>query len=449
MKKLAIRIGVILAILVACSMFFANTIISITTPKVKFAQVGYKKFEEQISLDGTLHFAKTDKYTVDEARKTPVTVEKMYVRVGDLVNAGDTICTTKLSDGFADEVTANSDALMAARQAYMSNETDNIKLIDTFSSDKNEAKRVMDETAKTLAEAQSKLLGEAAKVAVFLDDDPKKWADEIQKSGKADLVELMDVVMDAQSKADAAQTAFLDTYANSKTKKEVYDFLNKRTELQREVDKAEKKLRDLVASGEGMTTIRAEHGGYIVALGVQEGMPYDGGQPAYELTADGEAPVLRCDITGNKRTFAEGMRADIKSDNGNIKAEVAAVVREGVDKKYLHVALDDKAITSLGGVRGLLNGSTTVKITYRAKETSSILPAAAVRQEGESYFIYVPEYKSDGLWGDYIEARKMTVTVLELGDKEVAVQEDLRGSISPIYQEDRPIKDGDRVMKYL
>jgi hypothetical protein len=450
MKKLAIRVGVILAIAVACSLFFSNTIVTITTPKVKFAQVGYKRFEEQIALEGALYFANTDKYTIDEARKTPVTVEKMFVRLGDLVAKGDTICTTRLSDSFAEEVATASEALLTARQAFSDNETANIALINTFDSDKNEAKRLMDDTAKALVDAQSKLLAEAAKAGILLDDDPKKWADEVQRTGKPDLVALMDDVMDAQSAADAASTAFLDTYANSKTKKEVYEFLNKRADLQKAVEKEDKKLRELIASGESITTIRAEHDGYIVALGVQEGAVYDGGQPAYELTVAGEQPVLRCDISGyTKRDFTQGMRAEIRTEQETLKAEVTAIVREGVDKKHLHIDLSDENISRLGGVRALLTAATTVRVTYRAKESTAILPVAAIRKDGENYFIYVTDYQSDGLWGDYMVARKLPVTVLELGDKEAAVQEDLRYGSAPIYQEDRALKDGGRVMEYV
>ncbi len=450
MKKLAIRVGVILAIVVACSMFFANTIITITTPKIKFASVGYTKFEEQMSRDSSLYFAKTDKYTVEGARKTPLNVDKMYVRVGDLVAAGDTICTTKLSDTFTEEVTTASEALLAAQQAYMKNETDNIKLVDTLDSDKNEAKRTMDETSKTLADAQAKLLAEAAKAGIVLTDDTKTWATAIQKGGKAELTELMEAVFDAQTAADRANSAFLDTFASSKTKTEVYEFLLTRAELQRAVDKAQNKLVELVATSESMTTIRAEHEGYIVALGVSEGQTYDGALPAYELTAIGEAPVLRCEVTGIKREFAEGMRADIKTEYDSIKTKVSAVVREGVDKKFLHIELSDAMISELGGVRTLLANNTTVKLTYRAKDTNCILPASAVRPEndGKGSFVYVPDYKSDGLWGSYMVARKMSVTVLERGDKEVAIAEDLRYS-RPVYQEDRPLTEHGRIEEYI
>ena len=139
MKKLAIRAAIILVIVVALSMFFAQTIVTITTPKVKFAQVSYKKFEEKVSLSAELYFAKTDKITLEAASKTPVTVDKLYVRAGDLVAEGDTVCTTRLSDQFSEEVDATSDALVKARESYMQHETDNIKLIDHTSTDKNEA----------------------------------------------------------------------------------------------------------------------------------------------------------------------------------------------------------------------------------------------------------------------------------------------------------------------
>jgi len=451
MKKLAIRVGVIMAIVVACSMFFANTVITITTPKIKFAEVNYKRFEEQMTRDATLYFDKTDKFTVDAARKTPITVDQMYVRVGDRVAAGDTICTTKLSGAFAGEVDAASDALVAAQQAYMKNETDNIKLVNTIDSDKNEARRTMDETSRALADTQAKLLGEAAQSGILLSDDTKTWASAVQKSGDAALIALMEDVLDAQTAADRAGTDFLETFASSKTKTEVYEFLLKRAELQRELDKAQNKLVELVATSEAMTTIRAGHEGYVVELGIQEGAVYDGGGPAYELTAAGEPPLLRCEVTGVKREFSEGMRADIKAEYGDIRAEVSSLVREGLERKYLQIALTDDVIAQLGGVRALLNNGAIVKITYRAKDATSILPNAAVRSEGDGKgdYIYVSDYKYDGLWGSYMVARKVPVTVLERGDKEVSIQEDLRYGSRPVYQESKSLKDGGRIEEYI
>jgi len=450
MKKIAIRVGVIMAVVVACSMFFANTILSITTPKVKFADVGYKRFEEQISRDAAIYFDKTDKITLDGARKTPIMIDQMYVRVGDRVAEGEIICTTKLSDSFSEEVEAASDALVAAQQAYMKNETDNIKLVDTIDSDKNEAKRAMDDTGRALADAQAKLLGEAAKVGIFLGEDTKVWAGMIQKSGDENLIALMEDVLDTQTAADLASTAFLDTFANSKTKTEVYEFLLRRAELQRELDRAQNKLVELVSVGEGMTTIRAEHEGYVVALGIDEGLVYDGSGPAYELTALGQEPVLRCEVSGIKREFAEGMRADIKAEYGDLRAEVSAVIREGVDRKYLHIPLTADMIAQLGGARTLLQNGVTVKLTYRAKEATSVLPPAAVRSEGDGKgdFIYVSDHKYD-IWGSYMVARKLPVTVLERGDKEVSIQEDLRYGSRPVFQESKALKEGGRIEEYV
>ena len=450
MKKLAVRVGVIMAIVVACSMFFANTILSITTPKVRFADVAFRRFEEQISRNAEIYFAKTVKITLDGARKTPVTIDQMYVRVGDRVAAGDTICTTLLSASFADEVDAASDALVAAQQAYMKNETDNIQLVNTIDSDKNEAKRAMDDTSRALADAQAKLLGEAAKVGILLGDDTGTWAGLVQKSGDTGLAALMESVLDAQTAADRANTAFLDTFANSKTKTEVYEFLLQRAELQRALDKAQNKLVELVSVGEAMTTIRAEHEGYIVALGIQEGAVYDGSAPAYELTAAGEEPVLRVEVTGVKREFDEGMRADIKAEYGDIRAEVSAVIREGVERRYLHIPLTEEMIAQLGGVRTLLSGGATVRLTYRAKEATSILPPAAVRSEGDGKgdFIYVADYRYD-VWGSHMVARKLPVTVLERGDKEVSIQEDMRYGSRPVYQESKALKEGGRIEEYL
>ncbi len=450
MKKLAIRAGIVLAIVVALSMFFAQTIVTITTPKVKFAQIAHKKFEEKVSLSSELYFAKTDKITLEAASKTPVTVDKMYVRVGDLVAEGDTICTTRLSDQFSKEVDAASDALVKAREDYMTNETANIKLIDQTSSDKNEAYNKVNQTSTTLAKAQSDLLAAAAKQALVLPEDPAKWAVLIQEKNDPNLTQMMEDVLAAQSAATQANEAFLATYTTSKTKKEVYDFLITRGQLQKAMDKAQNALVQLVSTGEALTTIRAEHAGYIIELNLEEGKPYGGDGPAYVLNAADTQPVLRVDVSGIKREYAEGMRADIKGEYGDIRSSVIAIVREGLDKKFLHIELSDDGISKLGGIRALLGNTTQVGITYKAKENTTILPASVVRFEGDekSAYIYVAEESYDGMWGSSMVARKMAVTVVDRGDKEISVREDLR-SQRVIYQEDRAITDNSKVMSYV
>ena len=450
MKKLAIRAGVILAIVVACSMFFSQTILTITTPKVKFAQVSYKRFEEKITLDGVLYFPKTDKITVEAARKSPVVVDKMYVRVGDRVNTGDTICTTKLSSGYEQALETANQALQQARDAYIQNETANIKLIDTADTDTFAAKRALDEAMAAMTTAQSALLSEAAKQGIVLPEDVTRWAGEIQKAGNEALTLLMEDTMDAQALYDRAMTAFLDIYSTSKTKKEVFDFLVRRAELQRAIDRAQADLVELVAGTEALSTLRAAHEGVILVLNLQEGQAYDGNSVAYELSTVGDEPVLRCDVSRIDRELTEGMRVDIKTEYDSLRTQVTGIQREGIDTKYLHVALTQDIIDRMGGLRTMLDRSTSLSLTYRAKDTNVILPSGVVRNEGEGKdYVWLPEYRANGIFGSSMVARKTSVTVLFRGDKEVAIQEDLRYGYAPVYQEDRPIEEGKRIMEYV
>ncbi|MDR3050245.1 MAG: HlyD family secretion protein [Oscillospiraceae bacterium] len=450
MKKVAIRAGVILAVVLACSMFFAQTILTVTTPKIKYVQVAYRRFEEKVEFTSALYFARTDKIALPDAAKTPITVDRLYVRVGDLVNAGDTICTTRLSDDFQKSVDDASDALVKAREEYMQNEVANIKLVDHTDTDKNETFREVNDAGAALAQAQSEILGAAAKLGLVLPQDAAQWAALVQQQNDENLTALMETTLVAQTRVTAANQAFLDTYATSKTKKELYDFLNRRAELQRTVDRAQNTLVQLVATSQAMTTVRAEHAGYVLALALAEGETYAGGGPAYELSATEDPPVLRVDVSGRQRVFATGMRAEIQGEFGPLRTEVARVVREGVDKKYLHIALSSELISQLGGVRAMLEKGATVGVTYRAQDNTSVLPAAAVRTDGSdtTAFVYVAEETDGGLWGGSTVARKTPVTITDRGDKEVAVREDLRYS-RVVYQEDRALTDGGRVMEYV
>ena len=63
MKKIAIRGMIILAVVVCCSMFFAQTILTITTPKVKIEVARQGKFEDKLSLTGKIYFENTENYT--------------------------------------------------------------------------------------------------------------------------------------------------------------------------------------------------------------------------------------------------------------------------------------------------------------------------------------------------------------------------------------------------
>ena len=96
------------------------------------------------------------------------------------------------------------------------------------------------------------------------------------------------------------------------------------------------------------------------------------------------------------------------------------------------------------------DGGVQVNITYRARQSTTLLPPSAVRSEGANAdYVYLIENS----WGGFMSSSSMkvvktSVTVLERGDKAVSIAEDL--SYRQVAdREDRALTDGQTVMEYV
>lgn len=438
---------IILAVVVCCSMFFAQTILTITTPKIKIVTAQQGKFEDKLSLTGQIYFEKTEPYTPAGMSQKSVTIDKLYVKPGDYVEAGAVIADASLSGDYADAIDEAREAVQKAQSDYRENELKNVRLVENTDSDKNNAIRAAENALYALMDAQEALIAEAAKQGVELSADASEWAEAVSANGDETLMGLMQAVMDAQKQQDVADTQVVEVFKSSRTKSELYEFIEKRVSLQRALEDAQEKLLTLLTQSEQAKTLRAPHAGYITALNIEAGKVYDGTQSAFTLSVDCE-PVLRCDVSGSEREFTPGMRADIQSEYDDVRSSVSDVVREGLSGKYLHVALESDTVTRLGGMRSLMDAQMTVKVTYKSKQNTTLLTPSVVRSEGEGMdFVYVIDYEYD-FWGTKMKLRKQSVTVLERGDSEISVSEDLRGS-QLADKEDRAISDGQYVMEYV
>lgn len=447
MKKIAIRGMIILAVVVCCSMFFAQTILTITTPKVKIDVARQGKFEDKLTLSGQIYFEKTQPYTPEGLGKNAVTIDKLYVKPGDWVESGAIIADASLSDDYEDAIEEAREAVQKAQSDYRQNEISNVRLVENTDSDKNNAIRGAEDALYALMDAQEALIVEASKQGVMLGADASLWAETIGQTGNETLIALMQGVMDAQKVQNDADDLVVEVFATSRTKSALYEFIEKRVTLQRAVDKAQEELLTLITQSEQAKTIRAPHAGYVTELNLEAGKSYDGTKSALTLSVECE-PVMRCDISGNDREFTEGMRADIQSEYDDIRSSVAAVVREGVSGKFLHIALEEDTVTRLGGMRALMTANLSAKVTYKSKQNTTLLTPSVVRSEGEGLdYVYVIDYEYD-FWGTKMKLRKQSVTVLERGDTQISVSEDLRGS-QLADKEDRAISDGQYVMEYV
>ena len=108
--------------------------------------------------------------------------------------------------------------------------------------------------------------------------------------------------------------------------------------------------------------------------------------------------------------------------------------------------------TDLEGITSLprMIEGVEVGITYKAKKATTLLPASAVRNEGEnSDYVYLIQRNYGGLLtSSSMKVVKTSVRVLERGEKLVSIEDDL--SYQQVAdKEDRELTDNQTVMEYV
>ena len=271
----------------------------------------------------------------------------------------------------------------------------------------------------------------------------------------AEVVEAVERTVAASGVFQAAQEEYLAILENKKlkVKDDVFKYIQDRNELIRAMDELTGKMVELTLCVDALKEVRAPRDGFIVSVKVTAGDTYDGVQPAFVMNAEEEQPVLRASLSGIDRTIADETKAEIKNDSyGTTRTTVRKTVTEKDGSKYLYINLPEemleagttqlRRIVSAGGVQ--------VSITYRAKEATTLIPASAVRNEGENQnYVFLVQRSYGGFMNaTNMKVVKTSVTVLERSDSYVSVAEDLS------YQqladrEDRTLTDGQTVMEYV
>lgn len=443
LKQVALKGAVVLAIVIALCMFFSQTILTITTAKVKLVTTKHGKLEQTFTLSGELYYASSEAFTIDAARDLPAVVVSLYVRAGDEVKAGDLLFTTRL-------LPACDDALQKAEEEYQkaldqhlktSMENSGRSMRDTG---KNEAERALTAAREDLSVKRGELISKAHDAGLELSNDVKKWRGQIEQQNDGALTELLAAVEAAEKAERGALDAFLS--ANRKSGDNTsYSAVKKIEEEQAAVDKALQNVMKVRSDMENVRSVRATRDGVIVSLDVKPGENCPADRPAYTLAAS--TPVLRADISDVRKEITKDMKVEVSQEYGTLKTRVVDIKRESAAIKYATIEITDEMLREFGGYRGLSGEKVTLKITYTAKTATSLLPDKAVRGEGSEAHVLVVE-DQNSFWGQQKKVRKQSVHIIERSDTQCSIEEELWGQ-SIADGEDRSIQDGSSVMEYL
>lgn len=455
-RRFALRALVILAATVALCMFFARTVQTITTPKVKFISATRGRFEQKISLEAKVYFPETEEIFVLEAKTTPVTVVKTFVKEGHYVEEGDVIFTG-IVPNYKEELKKLADDYNTKSKELTNLDISNRLL--SKESKQNELYDVMIKVQDQLSEAVYTARAEARKVNIALTGDPAEWKKQLALLSEVpkEVTEAVQKALTLSATYETARTAFFAVYEDKKlrVKDDVFKYINERNAAIQAMDKMQEEMISLEVRVASLAEVRAPRSGYIVKLEVSNGAVYDGSKGAYLMNRADSLPVLRARLPENGKRMAEGTRVEIPVDEYTTeRTTVEKTQTESDGGKYVYIALPDymKGKSGSAALRKAVNDDgVKANITYRAKESTTLLPPSAVRNEGQGkdYVYLIQRDYSGGLFNaSDTTVVKTSVTVIERGDKAVSIQEDL--SYQQVADgEDRALKDKQAVMAYV
>lgn len=448
LKRIAVRGLIALAVVVALCMFFANTVVTITTPKVRIVQGSRGKLEQKISLSAQVYFPKTTDYTLTDAMKNSVVVDKVYVRAGQTVEAGETLFTAVMPD-YEQAMKDLQDKYDAKAAELLDKDIANPRT-DKDSSQNELYRAVLDrQTELSQAEHDARVLAEELQIS--LGADSAQW--ERRAEGQGELLTAVQTALKAQKAYESAYNSFFYDYRRSSEqfRESTFSYIKERDVLLSGMNDLLDQMIALTERKNALTNVTAPQAGYVVAMNVKSGDTYDGKTGAFTLSDESVPPQLRADITALGKVIADGTKVEITGGNGTEKTSVESTALGGDGKKYVYITLTDEVISAKGSVAVMLaDGSVDVTVRYKSKQSATLLPASAVRSEGENAdYVYVINRGYGGFLGSSaMKVVKTSVTVLERGDTMVSVEEDMT------YQEiaageDRQLSDGCNVMEYL
>ena len=449
LKRFAVRALVALAITVALCMFFARTVQTITTPKVRLLQPANGRLDRKIELTGEVYYAATEGITVDVGGSA-VTVSKVKVKAGQHVEKGDVIFTARIDTYDADMEKLRQDYMEKAGELAAKDADNSSRSRESRQNELYEDMLTAQENAAT-TKVDARIA--ASRAGIPLGNDITTWKKQLALAD-----ELPDGLMDLVNKAIAASSAVTtagEAFTAVKQDKkmrvsdEVFDYIKERNKLISDMDGLLDDMVELEERAAAVGEITAPRSGWIISVAVTEGAEYSGAEAAYVMSAEETEPSLRAALPDGDTTVIEnGTKVSMKFGEENVNGKVTEVIsRQG--KRYVVAELPEEIRQSETAFRDALNNGISVTVNWKASDKTTLLPAACVRTEGTTKYVFTVETRYGGfLQSDAMKLVKQNVTVLGQNDKYVSIAEDLTWQ-QVAYQEDRAVQEGSTVMQYL
>ncbi len=446
MRKAALKAMVILAVVVALCMFFSGTIRTITTPRVRFTSAKQGKFESTTELSGTVVFTDTEEFSLDLPEDITLTITGVYAKPGAKVKAGDKLFTATIVDYDKTSASIQNDYASAEaqlRELHRKNGAIRLTKNEQAWADAYEAlEKASDARRDSRVEVMTLLSMEGLMPE---DRQMPSSAPEGASEALADAYKTLNVAEEEYTRRESELDS-LQRYAIDET---TWDNLKKEREQQDKMTECEDKLATLSMTARAVAEIVAPHDGYISEVLVEKRGTATADTVLLKMTPEKGKPVIRMDITSLTQPVSEGTVVSVPSPRYYGKAEttVTSLSLGSAGEKFADAAINDDIIDALGSLSSMMQNEVKVNLVIKARESTSLINAAAVRGNGDERYIYYAERESSTFGGTQLKVKKMTITVLNESSTMVSVSDDL-SRMQIIYMEDRSLSEGDTVMAY-
>ena len=437
-KRFALRGMIVLAVVIALCVLFSGTIRTLTTPKVRYAPVKQGKFENVTELTGQVVFPEEEEIRLTVPEDASLTVTKVFVSAGQKVKKNEKLLSCAVTD--------LEKTLARLRQEY-----------DTAQDTLDEWERKNGGLRLTRNEQLWQEAYESTKEAEQAEREARMDAlsllgmeeipEALPEKASQEASEAYEAWRSAAEKAtDARQTLqSLDRYAIPEA---TWTLLKSKQEAEEKKADAENQMMTLMLLNRQVSTVTASHAGYISEVSVEKGGTISGETVLMKMTAEKQDPVIRVDISNIKQTVKKGTTISVNSDSwGRVDTKVVNTGLTSSGHPYADAEINQEVIYALGSVDEMMKAEVKLRLSTKAQESTCLVPAAAVRGNGDGRYVYVGEQQTSAFTGSSIKVQKISVTVLAESASTVSIAEDLSRS-KILYMEDRAITEDGTVMLY-
>ncbi|HIU34231.1 MAG TPA: hypothetical protein IAB02_06675 [Candidatus Pullichristensenella excrementigallinarum] len=443
MKRFAIRGLIVLAVVVALCMFFSGTIRTITTPKVKLYSPKQGKLEQTVELTAKTVFPESKPVTLPGAKDLTLNIASVKVGAGYEVEEGDLLFTASIAD--------YDKNVQTLRDTY---DQTNRELMELEQKNKGVRLRQIEldwrEAYCTLSSCQDKELESRIEMETLLrveglslNEDgtlPEGASEELTAAFEKNAGD-----REALSQAEEAM-ALAERYNIDEN---VRSYITGKLSLEEKLADCEQQLLNLSVMQVQVQRVTAPEDGFITEINVKAGETFDANTAAYSFCPAEEMPVLRVDTEDSTLTISKGTEVTFEGAKGSeLESEVIATGVTPEGRKYADVELTKKLLKGVGGSSAIADTETTIKIFYKAKQSTTLLPSSAVRGSGEDRYVYVAREQQSAFGTKSLVIAKLEVTVLAEVEGVCSISDEISWE-QVAYMEDRAISEGTTVMEYV